>query len=141
MRVDTLTSIKVFRQVVESGTFVSAAERLDVSTAMVSRHLMHLEQRLGVRLLNRKNRGLSLTEPGRLYFDRCKTILDDLETTELELGALGSTPRGTLRVTAPSWTAGQRLLANLLAEYHRRYPEIRAECIAPKSNRMARHLA
>jgi DNA-binding transcriptional LysR family regulator len=120
---DRLTSIKVFRQVVESGTFVSAARRLDLSTAMVSRHVMHLEQRLGVRLLNRNSRGLSLTEPGRLYFDRCKTILDDLEATELELGAQGSTPRGTLRVTAPSWTAVQRL-ANLLAEYRRRYPEI-----------------
>ena len=120
---DKLTSIKVFRQVVESGTFVSAAERLDLSTAMVSRHLMHLEQRLGVRLLNRNSRALSLTEPGRLYFDRCKTILDDLEATELELGALSSTPRGTLRVMAPTWTAGQRL-ADLLAEYHRRYPEI-----------------
>jgi DNA-binding transcriptional LysR family regulator len=124
VRVDRLTTIKVFRQVVESGTFVSAASRLDVSTAMVSKHVMHLEQRLGVRLLNRNNRGLSLTEPGRFYFDRCKTILDDLDAAELELGALGSTPRGTLRVTAPSWTAGQRLLANLLAEYRRRYPEI-----------------
>jgi DNA-binding transcriptional LysR family regulator len=122
--VDRLKSIKVFRQVVESGTFVSAAKRLDLSTAMVSKHVMHLEQRLGVRLLNRNNRGLSLTEPGRLYFDRCKTFLDDLEATELELGALGSTPRGTLRITAPSWAAGQRLLANQLAEYHRRYPEI-----------------
>ena len=116
--------MKVFRQVVESGTFVSAAKRLDLSTAMVSKHVMHLEQRLGVRLLNRNSRGLSLTEPGRSYFDRCRAILDDLETTELELGALGSTLRGTLRITAPSWTAGQRLLANLLAEYHRRYPEI-----------------
>jgi DNA-binding transcriptional LysR family regulator len=123
MRVDTLTGIKVFRQVIESGTFVAAAERLDLSTAMVSKHVMHLEQRLGVRLLNRNSRTLSLTEPGRVYFERCKTILDDLETTELELGALGSAPRGTLRVTAPTWAAGQRL-ADLLVEYHRCYPEI-----------------
>ena len=87
---DTLTSIKVFRQVVESGSFVAAGERLDISTAMVSKHVMHVEQRLGLRLLNRNSRTLSLTEPGRVYFERCKTILDDLEDTELELGSLNS---------------------------------------------------
>jgi DNA-binding transcriptional LysR family regulator len=123
MCVDTLMSIKVFRTVCELGTFVAAAERLDVSTAMVSRHVMHVEQRVGVRLLNRNSRTLSLTEAGTIYFERCKTLLDDLETTELELGALGSVPRGTLRVTAPSWAAGQRW-ADLLAEYRSRYPEV-----------------
>jgi DNA-binding transcriptional LysR family regulator len=89
---DTLTSIRVFRQVVESGTFVAAAERMDLSTAMVSKHVMHVEKRLGVRLLNRNSRTLSLTESGRVYFERCKTILEDLEATELELGSLGTAP-------------------------------------------------
>jgi DNA-binding transcriptional LysR family regulator len=120
---DTLTSLKVFRRVVESGSFVGAADRLDLSTAMVSKHVMSVERRLGVRLLNRNNRGLSLTEPGRLYFERCKTILDDLEETELELGALGSKPRGTLRVSCPSWFANQRV-ASRLAEYRARFPEV-----------------
>src|SRR5580700_9397252 len=123
MQMDTLTSIKVFRQVVESGSFVAAAERLDLSTAMVSKHVMHAEKRLGVRLLNRNSRTLSLTEPGRVYFERCKTILEDLEATELELGSLGTAPRGTLRITCPSWFAGQRV-ADLLAEFRRRCPEI-----------------
>jgi DNA-binding transcriptional LysR family regulator len=122
--VDTLTGIKVFRQVVESGSFVAAAERLDVSTANVSKHVMHIEKRLGVRLLNRSSRALSLTEPGRVYFERCKTILDDLEQTELELGSLNDAPRGTLRITAPSWFAGQQAFAEFLADYCRRYPEI-----------------
>src|ERR1700689_5187587 len=116
MGVDTLTSIRVFRQVVESGTFVAAAERLDLSTAMVSKHVMHVEKRLGVRLLNRNSRTLSLTEAGRVYYERCKAILADLEETELELGALGTTARGTLRVTAPNWAAGQRLVAFLGGE-------------------------
>lgn len=120
---DTLTSIKVFRQVVESGSFVAAAERLDLSPAMVSKHVMQVEKRLGVRLLNRNSRTLSLTEPGRVYYERCRTILDDLEETELELGALGAVPRGTLRISCPSWFAGQRL-ADALAEFRRRYPEI-----------------
>jgi len=123
MRMDTLTSIRVFRQVVESGTFVAAAERMDLSTAMVSKHVMHVEKRLGVRLLNRNSRTLSLTEPGRVYFERCKTILEDLEATELELGSLGTAPRGTLRITCPSWFASQRMADNL-AEFRRRYPEI-----------------
>jgi DNA-binding transcriptional LysR family regulator len=123
MSVDTLTSIKVFRAVVEQGSFVAAAERLELSTAMVSRHVMNVEERIGVRLLNRNSRTLSLTEAGGVYFERCKTILDDLEATELELNALGSAPRGTLRVTAPSWGTGQRL-AELLAEYRGRYPEV-----------------
>jgi DNA-binding transcriptional LysR family regulator len=121
--VDTLTSIKVFRQIIESGTFVAAAERLDLSTAMVSKHVMHVEKRLGVRLLNRNSRTLSLTEAGRVYYERCKAILADLEETELELGSLGTTARGTLRVTAPTWVAGQRL-AEFLGRYRERYPEI-----------------
>jgi DNA-binding transcriptional LysR family regulator len=123
MRVDTLTSIKVFRQVVESGSFVAAAERLELSPAMVSKHVMQVEKRLGVRLLNRNSRTLSITEPGRVYYERCKTILDDLEETELELGALGTVARGTLRISCPSWFAGQRL-ADAFAEFRRRYPEI-----------------
>jgi len=123
MRVDTLTSIKVFRQVVESGSFVGAADRMDLSTAMVSKHVAYVEKRLGVRLLNRNSRTLSLTEPGSVYFERCKSILDDLEATELELGSLGTVPRGTVRVTCPSWFAGQRL-ADMLAEFRLRYPEI-----------------
>ena len=113
----------MFRQVVESGSFVAASERLDLSTAMVSKHVMNVEQRLGLRLLNRNSRTLSLTEPGRVYFERCKTILDDLEDTELELGSLNSAPRGTLRISCPSWSPGRRI-AEHLAEYRRRYPEV-----------------
>src|SRR5690242_17139934 len=123
MLMDTLTGIKMFLQVVESGSFVAAADRFDVSTAMVSKHVMNVEGRLGVRLLNRNSRTLSLTEPGRVYFERCKAILSDLEETELELGSLGATARGTLRVTCPSWFAGQRL-ADVLARYRQRYPQV-----------------
>jgi DNA-binding transcriptional LysR family regulator len=114
----------VFRQVVESGSFIAAAERVNLSTAMVSKHVMHIEKRLGVRLLNRNSRTLSLTEPGRIYYERCKTILDDLEATELALGTLSTVPRGTLRITAPSWVGGSRRFAMVLALYRQRYPEI-----------------
>lgn len=120
---DTLTSMKVFLQVVESGRFVAAAEHLNLSTANVSKHVMSLEKRLGVRLLNRSSRALSLTEPGRVYFERSKTIVDELETTELELGSLNTTPRGTLRITCPSWLATQRI-ADTLALYRQTYPDV-----------------
>lgn len=119
---DTLMSIKTFRQVIESGSFVAAAERLDMSTAMVSKHVMHIEKRLGVRLLNRNPRTLSLTEPGAVYFERCKALLDGLHETEVELGSLSAAPRGTLRISAPTWYAER--LADMLASFRQRYPQI-----------------
>ena len=109
---DTLTSINVFRQVVESGSFVGAAERLDLSTAMISKHVMSIEKRLRVRLLNRNSHKLSLTEPGKLYFERCKGILQDLEKAESEMESLSSAPLrhpacGLLRDLHPEPGIGQ----------------------------------
>jgi DNA-binding transcriptional LysR family regulator len=121
---DTLTSINVFRQVVESGSFVGAADRLDLSTAMVSKHVMAIEKRLKVRLLNRNSHNLSLTEPGRFYFERCKGILQDLQKTEFELESLSSTPCGTLRIACCDTCIPGLGLASVLAEYRRRYPEV-----------------
>ena len=120
---DTLLSMKVFRQVVESGSFVAAAERLSLSTAMTSKHLMHLEKHLGTRLLHRSSRSLSLTESGKLFFERCKGILEEVEEAELVVGSVSGVPRGTLRVTAPSWAA-TRGMFDLVAAYRRRYPEV-----------------
>ena len=99
---DTLISMKVFRQVVESGSFVGAAERLNLSTAMASKHLMHLEKHLGTRLLNRSSRSSSLTESGKLFFERCKVILEEMAEAELAVGSVTGVPRGTVRVSAPS---------------------------------------
>ena len=120
---DTLLSMKVFRQVVESGSFVGAAERLNLSTAMTSKHLMHLEKHLGTRLLNRSSRNSSLTESGKLFFERCKAILEEVAEAELAVGSVTGVPRGTLRVTAPSWGA-TRTMVDLLAAYRQRYPEV-----------------
>jgi DNA-binding transcriptional LysR family regulator len=121
---DTLTSINVFRQVVESGSFVGAADRLDLSTAMVSKHVMAIEKRLKVRLLNRNSHKLSLTEPGKFYLERCKAILQDLHKTELELESLSSAPRGTLRIAFCDTCIPGLGLAGVLAEYRRRWPEV-----------------
>ena len=121
---DTLTSINVFRQVVESGSFVGAADRLDLSTAMVSKHVMAIEKRLRVRLLNRNSHKLSLTEPGRFYLERCTAILQDLHKTERELESLSSAPCGTLRIAFCDTCIPGLGLAGVLAEYRRRCPEV-----------------
>src|SRR3979490_1615426 len=123
MLVDTLLSMKVFRQIVESGTFVGASERLNLSTAMTSKHLMHLEKHLGTRLLNRSSRSLSLTESGKLFLERCKAILEEVEEAESAVGSVSGVPRGTLRVSAPSWAATQ-MTVELVGTYRQRYPEV-----------------
>jgi DNA-binding transcriptional LysR family regulator len=115
--------MKVFRQVVESGSFVGAAERLSLSTAMTSKRLMLLEKHLGTRLLNRSTHSLSLTESGKLFFERCKVILEEIDEAESAVGAVSGVPRGTLRVTAPSWAA-TRQVVDLVAAYRQRYPEV-----------------
>jgi len=120
---DTLLSMKVFRQVVESGSFVGAAARLSLSTAMTSKRLMLLEKHLGTRLLNRSTHSLSLTESGKLFFERCKVILEEVEDAESAVGSVSGVPRGTLRVTAPSWAA-TRQVVDLVARYRQRYPEV-----------------
>jgi DNA-binding transcriptional LysR family regulator len=121
---DKLTSMKVFRQVVESGSFVGAADRLGISTPMVSKHVMAIEKRLQLRLLNRNSHRLSLTEPGTLYFERCKSILEDLQQAEEELESLRSAPSGTLRIAFCDRCIPGLGLARDLAEYRRRYPQV-----------------
>ena len=98
---DTLTSMKIFAAVVESGSFSAAADRLDISRAMASKYISHLEEHLGTRLLQRTTRKLTLTETGSAYYERCTQILADI--TEAEEGAahLTEAPRGTLRLTVP----------------------------------------
>src|SRR3981189_418216 len=94
---DTLVSMMVFRQIVESGSFVAAAERMNLSTAMTTNHVKYLEKRVGARLLNRNSRSLSLTEPGNLYFGVCKLILEELEQAESAVGPISAVPRGKVR--------------------------------------------
>src|SRR3981081_111020 len=113
---DTLLSMKGLRPGVESGSFGGAAERLNLSTAMTSKHLMYLEKHLGTRLLNRSSRSSSLTESGKLFFERCKVLLEEGEEAELAVGSVSGVPRGTLRVTAPSWAA-TRLMMDMVARY------------------------
>lgn len=115
--------MRVFRQVVESGGFTAAATVLEMSVAMVSKHVLHLENHLGLRLLNRTSRKVALNEPGARYYERCCEILDQLEEAESGVGKVMENPSGTLRITAPTWFSN-RFFARALCEYRRRYPEV-----------------
>ena len=75
---DTLESMRVFARIAECGSFAAAARKLDISAAAATKHVGHLEQRLGARLLNRSTRRLSLTEAGRAYYERCVELLQGI---------------------------------------------------------------
>ena len=91
---DRMTSMTAFVKVVDVGGFAAAARKLDMSPSMVTTHVRALEERLGVRLLNRSTRRISLTEVGQAYYERCLQILADIDDAENVAQALQSTPRG-----------------------------------------------
>ncbi|RFB96722.1 LysR family transcriptional regulator [Rhizobium leguminosarum bv. trifolii] len=119
---DRLTSLAVFGRVVECGGFSAAARRLNMSVTMVGNHVQSLEERLGVRLLNRTTRKVSLTETGKYYYERSSQILAELDEADRTVGALNTTPRGTLKV----YTSGAivRFLLPVVSEYMELYPSI-----------------
>jgi len=120
---DTLTSLRVFCTVAKLKNFTAAADRLGLSPAMASKHVMHLEKRLGSRLLNRTSRSVSMTETGTLYFNQARLLLDGLDEVEDAVSNVTVTPRGTLRLSVPMWFANTPI-ARVIAEYHQRYPDV-----------------
>jgi DNA-binding transcriptional LysR family regulator len=124
--VDRFDNMRVFAKVVESGSFAGAAARLGISASMVTLHVKELEERLGVRLLNRTTRKVSLTETGRAYYERCTRLLADLEETEQAVSDMHAAPRGELRVNAAP-TFGILQLAPAIADFTARFPAISVE--------------
>ena len=120
---DQLTSMQIFCQVVDSGSFALAGQRLGVSAPMVSKHVAQLEKRLGARLLNRSSRHLSLTEAGQRWYAQSSQALELLDAAAQELGQHNQAPRGQLKISAPVWCATPRM-AQILANYRARYPEV-----------------
>jgi DNA-binding transcriptional LysR family regulator len=127
--VDRLQSMGVFVQVVDLGSFAAAAKTTNLSATMVAKHVAGLERRLGSRLLYRTTRRQGLTEVGKVYYDRCKALLADVEAAECSVSLLQGAPRGTLRVTAPVSFAARRL-APALAEFLRLYPDVSVDLAA-----------
>jgi DNA-binding transcriptional LysR family regulator len=122
--VDRLQAIRVFSQVVESGSFSTAAEKLGLSATATSRHVAELEAHLHTRLLNRTTRRVSLTESGRAFYERSVQLLADLEEAEQEALRAAVVPRGTIRLTA-SVNFGVRHLAPAIADFLAAHAEVR----------------
>ena len=125
---DKLTSMIVFTKVAKAGSFAAAAKELNLSRAMATKHVMQLENSLGVRLLNRTTRNLNLTEVGAVYLERCLQILDDIEETELSVTRLQTEPRGTLKLNATPFF-GAYHLAPAIAAYTEIYPDVNVELV------------
>lgn len=120
---DKFLEMKTFAAVVDGGSFVRAADALDMSKPAVSRHIAELEQRLGVRLLQRTTRKLSLTEEGRLFYGRCKTVLADVEVAEEEITAQSIAVKGLIKVNVPV-SFGLLALAPLWPDFMTQYPDV-----------------
>ena len=120
---DRLTSMAVFVRAVDLGSFAAAAATLGLSAPMVGKHVRFLEERLGVRLLNRTTRRQSLTEFGQAYYERCRTILAEAAAADaLAADQLGE-PRGKLRVALPA-LFGRCCVMPILLDLACRYPQL-----------------
>lgn len=121
-----VTDLRTFVQVIERGGFAAAAKDLGITPSAVSKLVTRLEDRLGVRLIHRTTRRLSLTPEGQTYHLRARDILAAIEDAEAEVSRAGQRPRGRLRVNSvPAFALNQ--LAPALSDFLARYPEVELE--------------
>lgn len=120
---DRFQAMRVFARVVDTHSFTRAAETLDMPRGSVTMTIQHLEAYLGVRLMNRSTRRLSLTPDGAGYYERCVRILADIEETEASLQSGSCKPRGKLCITMPGSIARLMVIPSLCT-FHARYPDI-----------------
>ncbi|MCO7227416.1 LysR family transcriptional regulator [Pleionea sp. CnH1-48] len=123
---DLLSGMVTFVSVVRSGSFTKAAQDSGHSTSFISKEINKLEARLGVRLLHRTTRSLSLTPEGELYFRQCEHIVQEAELAEQALGGRQLEPKGTLRLTCPV-SFGLSRLRPVLAQFIEQYPQVQLE--------------
>lgn len=124
----SVDEIQVFVKVVEAESFTGAADLMGMPKSTVSRYVSKLEDRLGVRLLNRTTRQLRPTDVGQAYYSRCVRIIADLEEAERAITSMQEVPTGPLRVTAPL-TFGYLFLGELLSRFMKKYPDVQV-CMA-----------
>jgi DNA-binding transcriptional LysR family regulator len=115
-----------FAAVIDEGSFTAAALVLGLSKPVVSKQVTELENRFGVKLLNRTTRRLHMTEAGKVFYGHCKRIVAEAKEAELAIGPLQSEPRGTLRISAPQ-SLGFALLPQAIPKFHQRYPALTLE--------------
>jgi DNA-binding transcriptional LysR family regulator len=121
MSLDRLTSMEVFAKVASSGSFSAAGRAMGMSQSMVTKHIVALEARLGIKLFHRSTRRLSITEAGRNYLDASTRVLAELDAADNAVAADRFEPRGVLRLNAPV-SFGVCQIAPLLPEFSDRYP-------------------
>lgn len=120
---DTLLSLRVLAKVAEHKSFSAVAERMGLSPAMTSKHVQHVEARVGARLLNRNSRNVSLTEAGAQYLLTVRSLLEGLEEAENRLSKDVIAPRGTLKVSMPVWMSTPAF-ADVMSAYHHENPQV-----------------
>lgn len=120
--------MNVFVAAVDSGNFSAAARLLGLTPSAVSKQISRLETRLGARLLNRSTRRISLTDVGREFYDRSRSILADIDDAERAVGRASDQPRGRLRITA-SISFGQRQIVPMVPEFVSRFPDVRVDVL------------
>jgi DNA-binding transcriptional LysR family regulator len=123
---DKLDAMNAFAKVVAAGSYAEAARRLGLTRSAVSKAVMELEQLLGARLLDRTTRRVTPTEVGLAYYERCVSILAEVEETELQVSRLHDEPKGVLKINAPM-SFGTLYLGAAVAEFMTRYPDLRIE--------------
>lgn len=122
----SISDIGPFVKVVEARSFTAAAKRLGLTPSGVSRAVTRLEAGLGVRLLNRTTRNVTLTESGGVFYERCVKILADVEDAEREMATARRSPRGRLRADAPT-VLGEMIVGPRLPAFLAKYPEVSLE--------------
>ncbi len=120
---DRLEAMRLFVQVAERGSFAAVAEHIGVARSVVTRQIAALETHLGVKLMARSTRRLTLTTAGAAYLEQCRVILNLVEAAETDIAEHHLTPRGPVRIGLPLVFGLKRLLP-LLLEFAQRYPEI-----------------
>ncbi|MFT3673219.1 LysR family transcriptional regulator [Aestuariivirga sp.] len=123
---DSLLSLRVLGAVADLKSFSAAANRLGLSPAMATKHVQHVEARIGARLLNRTSRNVSLTEAGTIYLARMRPLLEGLDEAEAQISQTAVKPSGRLRVSVPVWMANPPFAA-LVARYNQRHPDVTLE--------------
>lgn len=123
---DRLGGIAEFVEVVESGSFAAAALRIGVTRSAVAKIVARLERRLGVRLLQRTTRRLSLTDEGLVYYEQCRRVLAELGETEAALDAGRREPSGRLRISVPV-LFGRQCVAPVMRRLVERHPRLEVE--------------
>lgn len=118
-----LDRMAIFAEVADSGSFTAAARRLGMPKSTVSQRVSQLEDRLGVRLLQRTTRRLGLTGAGRLYLQHCQRMLDAAHDAEAAVSLLRDAPSGSLRITVPE-ASGALLFPPMIAAFRERYPQV-----------------